>query len=230
MSSQSPTPPSTRSPISTSWTVRLWVPQTSKITWGSRLMAGWDGTSTSITSAVQQTGCWAFSGGTCTSALKTWRRRPTRPYTSQGTILCQHLGPPPTQVPWQAWIVQCMAARFVINQPYRCSEPVVSVTVMIQDLGWEPLWMGRLQCRLTSFYKVVNNHLKIAQSYHPQPAQGLRVTRGHDKRLQPYLPEVDAFKYSFFLPTVVDWNQLLAETVHAKSAEAFKLSLYYSKQ
>ena len=167
MSSQSPTPPSTRSPISTSWTVRLWVPQTSKITWGSRLMAGWDGTSTSITSAVQQTGCSAFSGGTCTSALKTWRRRPTRPryniVPASGT---------PTNTSTLTSLNCSVHGSSLCHQP--ALQMKLSVTAMIQDLGWEPLWMGRLQCRLTSFYKVVNNHLKIAQSYHPQPAQGLR--------------------------------------------------------
>ena len=83
---------------------------------------------------------------------------------------------------------------------------------------------------MTCFYKVFNNRPESPQSYHPDPVQGLQVTRGHDKRLQPYLPEVDAFKYSFLPQTVVDCNQLLAETVHAESTEAFKLRLCSSRQ
>ena len=126
--------------------------------------------------------------------------------------------------------VQRRAARFVTNQPHRRSEPVVSVTAMIQDLGWEPLSTRRLQSRLTSFYKVLNHHLEIPQSYHPVPAQDLQDTRGHDKRFQTYQPEIDAYKFSFFPRTVVDWNKLPAETVHAESIEAFKLRLCASRE
>ena len=86
--------------------------------------------------------------------------------------------------------------------------------ISVSSAGW-----------LTSFYKVFNKHLEIPWSYHPDPAQGLQVTRGHDKCLQRYLTKVDAFKYSFHRQTLVDSNQLLAETVHAESIEAVKLRL-----
>ena len=126
--------------------------------------------------------------------------------------------------------VQRRAARFVTNQPHRRSEPVVSVTAMIQDLGWEPLSTRRLQSRLTSFYKVLNHNPEIPQSYHPVPAQDLQDTRGHDKRFQTYQPEIGAYKSSFFPRTVVDWNKLPAKTVHAESIEACKLRLCASRE
>ena len=126
--------------------------------------------------------------------------------------------------------IQRRAARFVTNQPHRHSEPVVSVTAMIQDLGWEPLSTRSLQSRPTSFYEVLNHHLEIPQSYHPVPVQDLQDTRGHDKCFQTYQPEIDAYKFSFFPRTVVDCNKLPAETVHAESTEAFKLRLCASRE
>ena len=126
--------------------------------------------------------------------------------------------------------VQRRAARFITNQPHRHSEPVVSVTAMMQDFGWEPVSTRRLQSRLTSFYKVLNHHLEIPQSYHPDPAQDLQDTRGHDKRFQTYQPEIGAYKFSFFPRTVVDWSMLPAETVHAESTKAFKLRLCASRE
>ena len=116
--------------------------------------------------------------------------------------------------------VQCRAARFVTNQLHRRSEPVVSVTAMIQDLGWEPLSTRRLQSRLTWFYKVLP----------PDPAQDLQDTRGHDERFQTYQPEIDAYKFSFFPRTVIDWNKLPAVTVHAECTKAFKLRLCASRE
>ena len=150
--------------------------------------------------------------------------------TPQSRVLRQHLGPHHTKYIDKLESVQRRAAHFVTNQPHRRSEPVVSVTAMIQDLGWEPLSTRRLQSRLTSFYKVLNHHLEIPQSYHPVPAQDLQDTRGHEKRFQTYQPEIDAYKFSFFPRTVVDWNKLPAETVHAESTEAFKLRLCTSRE
>ena len=113
------------------------------------------------------------------------------------------------------------AAHFVTKQLHR---------VASQDLGWETLSSYRLQSWLTSFYMVLNNHLDISQSYHPDTAQCLESTRCHIKHLQSYRPEIDAFKFSFIPRTLVDWNQVLTETVHTESIKAFKLRLCTPRQ
>ena len=101
--------------------------------------------------------------------------------------------------------VQRKAVRFVTNKPHRYDSPV-SVTSLIQDLGWESLQDRRLHLRLTSSYKLVGNMVDIPAQYHPEPLN--RPTRGHDKRYQTHQPAVDAYKYSFIPRTIIDWNDL----------------------
>ena len=61
--------------------------------------------------------------------------------------------------------------------------------------------------------------------------QDLQDTRGYDKRFQTYQPEIDAYKFSFFPRTVVDWNKLYRpRLVHAESIDAFKLRLCTSRE
>ena len=67
----------------------------------------------------------------------------------QSRVLRQH--PHHTKYIDKLESAQRSAARSVTNQPHRRGEPVVSVTAMIQDLGWEPLSTRRLRSRLTSW-------------------------------------------------------------------------------
>ena len=114
---------------------------------------------------------------------------------------------------------QRKAARFVTNKPHRYDSPV-SMTSLIQDLGWESLQDRRLHLRLTSFYKLTGNMVDIPAQYHPEPLN--HPTRGHDKQYQTHQPAVDAYKYSFIPRTIIDWNGFRPEFVNAQSLNSFK--------
>ncbi len=73
-------------------------------------------------------------------------------------------------------------------------------------------------------YRVVNILVEVPSSYHPclrdpQPA------RGNQRQLIRQQPEIDAYKYSFILQTVSDWNGLNSSTVASDSLESFKQQL-----
>ena len=122
-------------------------------------------------------------------------------------------------------MVQHRAARFVTNCPHRRTEKQPSITAKVKELGWEPLKDRRCNSRLVLLYRVTNNLVEVPAAYHPC-LRDPQPTRGHQKQFVRQQPEVDAFKHSFLLRTVADWNSLSPSAVAADSLESFKRQLY----
>jgi len=118
-------------------------------------------------------------------------------------------------------MTQRRAARFVKNIPFRCSKPPVSVSVMVSDLGWEPLQTRRLHNRLTMMYKITNRLVENSQEYHPAPCLQ-NTTRGHTMQFQRFQRAIDAFKYAFLSRTIPTWNALPQLVAEADSLDTYK--------
>ena len=104
--------------------------------------------------------------------------------------------------------VQKRAARFVSNTYGRDT----SITAILQDLKWTPLFERRKCHRLTSLFKILNGHLDIkhGQFLEPKPT---RSRRGHSQQFQQKHTKSEAFANSFFNRTIIEWNKLLSSTV-----------------
>ena len=98
--------------------------------------------------------------------------------------------------------VQRRAARFV-QKDYRHT---TSVTCLLDELGWLPLFERRKHYRLTVFYKALNNLSAISLDH---LSVSSRHTRASNENKFMSLPvRTDVFKYSFFPRTITDWNSL----------------------
>ena len=124
----------------------------------------------------------------------------------------------------QLEMVQHRAARFVTNCPHQHTDQQPSITAKIKELGWEPLKDRRRKNRLVMLYRVVNNLVEVPTSYHPE-VRDPQPLRGNQMQFVRQQPEVDAFKYSFLVRTVTDWNSLNSSTVASDSLESFKRQL-----
>ena len=125
----------------------------------------------------------------------------------------------------QLEMVQHRAARFVLNCPHRrTDQQQPSISSKVEELGWEPLKDRRRKNRLVMLYRVVNNLVEVPSTYHPC-LRDPQPVRGNQKQFIRQQPEVDAYKYSFILRTVTDWNGLDPFTVAANSLEFFKEQL-----
>ena len=118
-------------------------------------------------------------------------------------------------------MTQLRAARFAKNIPFRRSQPLVSVSAMVSDLGWEYLQTRRLHSRLTMMYKITNGLVEVPQEYHPVPRPQTSA-RGHPRQFQHFQPKVDAFKYAFLPRTIPAWNALQQAFAEADSLDIFK--------
>ena len=91
--------------------------------------------------------------------------------------------------------VQCHRARFC-HSDYRCTS---SVTLMMEDLGWEQL-ACRQQAKASMLYRIVNQLVDI------QAASLLILrgshTRGHTNRFLVQYCSVNVYKRSFYPPSV----------------------------
>ena len=123
--------------------------------------------------------------------------------------------------------VQRRAARFVKND-YRIylkeEQEYVSVSKMIEDLGWQDLANRRRETRLALFYKIINEQVNVPHNEILKQTSMTQVTR-QGKTGKKYIAlscKTDDYKYSFFPRTTRDWNELPNTTVNAPSVEAFK--------
>ncbi|KAI8516876.1 hypothetical protein Bbelb_054570 [Branchiostoma belcheri] len=116
--------------------------------------------------------------------------------------------------------VQRRAARVTLNDYQRTS----SVTQMLNDLQWPLLSERRRKARLTTFYKLTHNIIKIPTSNLLKPAQG-RTRGSHQYKYQPIHARTDTYKYSFFPHTIPQWNALPGPVVMAPTVESFRARL-----
>ena len=119
-------------------------------------------------------------------------------------------------------MVQHRAARFVTNTPHRrTDEDQVSITDMIDELGWQPLEERRKNNRLSLLYKVKQGIVEVPTAYHPQPRDP-QPPRGNGRQYFWPHAEVNSYKYSFLPLTIGDWNSLDVTVVSADSIDSFK--------
>jgi hypothetical protein len=141
--------------------------------------------------------------------------------------------------------IQRQAARF-ITRDYKSRE-TGCVTKMLNDLNLKPLQERRKQQRLVTFYKITeglipalppeqfltpSDHGKSRRTIRPKVYTDCVTTNlvarhaaVHSKAYK--VPDASSEQYSgsFFVKTVVEWNQLPEATVQSKSAAAFSTAL-----
>ena len=111
-------------------------------------------------------------------------------------------------------------ARFVSND-YRWRS---SVTSMLQDLGWQDLAGRRRNIRLALFYKIVH-HLVAVPTDDLLIKADSRLRAHHKHKFQTIRTNSDAYKFSFFPRTLIEWNTLPKDTAEAPSLDCFKQRL-----
>jgi len=110
--------------------------------------------------------------------------------------------------------VQRRAARFV-KKDYSHT----TVTGLLDELGWLPLFERRKHYRLTVFYKAFNNFSAISLDH---LLVSSRHTRAFNENKFMSLPVcTDAFKYSLFPRTIIDWNSLPLAVRLSQSIQSF---------
>ena len=115
--------------------------------------------------------------------------------------------------------IQREAARFTKGIYHR--GPDVSVTRLIEELGWESLQERRKIARLIMLYKAVNGEVALPIDNILEKADSR--TRGSTQNNFKHIrSRKRVAQQSFFVRTVPDWNILATETKAAPSSEAFK--------
>ena len=113
--------------------------------------------------------------------------------------------------------VQNKAARFVTRNYSRYS----SVTNIKQQLNWPPLYQRRQARDCIMWYKIHHNLVNL-----PFPVQMVSKPRlgrlDHHYAYLQLTPRVDAYKHSFFVRTIPQWNSLPSCVVSAPSLQIFK--------
>lgn len=117
--------------------------------------------------------------------------------------------------------IQRLSARFIVGD-YRHAS---SVTAILQYLGLEPLYLRRKISRLKFLYSLKKRVLGLNPDVYIHPIAYRSVRLNHDQCIQPYVPRVDVFKYSFFVRTIDEWNSLPSSCVNATTTELFEQTL-----
>jgi hypothetical protein len=115
--------------------------------------------------------------------------------------------------------VQRRAARYmyVIGRHRNRS----SINTMLEDLKWKSLQTRRKEARLIMMYKIINNMVAINSENHlTKPMRKSRHVQNHSYAIPSATK--DFRKWSFFVNTVKDWNNLPPDIAAAKSLESFK--------
>ena len=112
------------------------------------------------------------------------------------------------------------AARFVFNDYHWRS----SVTSMLHDLSWQDLASRRRDIRLALFYKIVH-HLVTVPTDDILTKADSRLRAHHKYKLQTIRTNSDAYKFSFFPRTLIEWNNLPQDITKAPSINSFKQRL-----
>ena len=112
------------------------------------------------------------------------------------------------------------AARMVYNKGWR--QQGVSVTSLMDNLGWESLAERREKQRVIMLYKISHGLIAVPPTRLTQPQ---RITRGHSRKYNVLSSSLDRVKYSFFPRTIPQWNNLNEEAVNAKNLDEFKAKL-----
>ncbi len=144
--------------------------------------------------------------------------------------------------------VQKRAARYISNN-YSDRTPG-SMTRILEDLDFISLQDRRKNLRLAFLYKLTNNQIPamppqdFITSYHleqrERPQRNIKAKEFPDYEYENIVQKrtikndiplsipdstCTQFRESYFVRTIIDWNQLENNVVHANSLEAFKSAL-----
>ena len=109
--------------------------------------------------------------------------------------------------------LQRRAARFVKGD-FRSRS---SVTSMLWDLGWQDLKHRRRDLRLALLYKIVTGHVEITpQDIGRIKADG-RTRAKHRFKFRAMGAKTNAYRHSFAVRTIGDWNSLPSSAVEQKT-------------
>ena len=114
--------------------------------------------------------------------------------------------------------IQRRAARWVKSCYQR--QPGVVSNLLI-ELGWVCLQRRRLNARLITMWKAINNLISFPMPAHIKHKQIITRQYHHTKFIQPPASS-NVYKYSFISRTIKDWNNLSNNVIEASSLNAFK--------
>lgn len=106
--------------------------------------------------------------------------------------------------------IQRLAVRFVYNM----YSSYVSPTKLCTEAGLETLQERRRMNRLKFLYLIVNDELGIDKDDYITFFCPRSTRHFHSRTIKPYSYKNDAFKYSFFPRTIIDWNSLPPDVVN----------------
>jgi len=115
--------------------------------------------------------------------------------------------------------VQRRAARFVHKDYKR----ITSVSQLVSKLGWESLVHRRQNARLSLLYKGLHGLASIPVDQLQHPSRSTRHSSVNT--FIPLSSRIDAYKYSFFPRTIVNWNALPEEVQRKSTQPSFLSSL-----
>jgi len=98
-------------------------------------------------------------------------------------------------------------------------------TQMLQELGWQDLQRRRRDLRLALLYKVVMGHVGIQPENVGLVAADDRTRAKHRFKFRAVGSSTQAFRHSFAVRTVGDWNSLPSHVVEQTTAASFKAQL-----
>jgi len=96
---------------------------------------------------------------------------------------------------------------------------------MLQELGWQDLQSRRRDLRLALLYKVVMGHVGIQPAHVGLVAADDRTRAKHQFKFRAVGSSTQAFRHSFAVRTVRDWNSLPSHLVEQPTAASFKAEL-----
>ena len=95
---------------------------------------------------------------------------------SEAGILLISMGPLPTETYVnQLEMVPRRAARYATNKLHR-RQDTTSVTDIVHQLKWQPLWQQRTHSRITMMYQITEDTVGDPASYHPLEDTGRTMT------------------------------------------------------
>ena len=100
------------------------------------------------------------------------------------------------------------------------------MTKILEQLKWESLTQRPKGSRLVLFYKGLKGQASISVDELKTP---LRYARNHHSvPFQVPYARTDAYRHSFFLETIRDWNALPASTVSSAECSENRISRFTS--
>ncbi len=118
--------------------------------------------------------------------------------------------------------IQRSAARVVKNE-YRRG-PEISITALIEELGWDSLQERRKNARLCMLYKAANGVVALPQEY--LITQDKRTRGGNSSNFKHIRAKKKQSEQSFVVRTIPEWNGLPVDSKGAPTLETFKARLH----